>query len=272
MQHYYYFGIDCEMCSEYIFNPDKFYYTIGQKLFNLHPFISKNNNGLLVDFLDEILNIYLKNHKKVIKYGNANRNNTEIISDYESFIKCIPNRCEATMIFDQMKNIIKENDIISIYNYRGCGQYYVYNDNGLLKVVLHSGDYGRKYPPESTKYFFDNKIHKSMKKDKLEELYVKHNVFFELHNKINGIYKECDHSEKVQICGGGVYIDLNKFELLSPKKNNFGKTRYLAINIYFEEDEDEDDENVGYITIVDKNTKKKYRVKCACYGTDKLIW
>lgn len=260
MPHLYYF----ELCQyEYMkyfsqarYDNPELFSKINHHLHNPHSYTEDYNNISLHDFLDAVANIHL--------------HNIEILSKYNLHTKYLPSKESTANIFKIMKNKIKENDIVSIYSYRGCGQYYVYNDNDSLKVNLHSGEYGREYPPEATDYFLKNKIYKYMVNNNMSHHYTGYNVFYEMHrknmSKINvDEYEGCTYG--ILVCGSGLYIDLELYDVLASRTPYLKKNpRYLIVKFDYETDDD-----IDHITIINKATKDMYAVKCFCYGANSLI-
>lgn len=262
MPHLYYFELDNYYYKQYFENINgDLEKQVRNEMIYLHDYLSDNNKKKLSVFLDEILNIHL--------------NNLVILAKYDLHTQYLPNRDESILIFNEMKKRIKENDIISIYDYRGCGQYYVYNENDSLKIVKHSGEYGREYPPESTKYFMDNKIYEYMINENLDAFYTKFNVFYELYRKNLELENQnyCTTDSKTPcknnnyaynnfgVCGSGIYISLSNYDVVHMGSNIRGY-KYVLLCYY--------EENTESIIIKNKTTNDVYTINCTYYETDVL--
>ena len=178
-------------------------------------------------------------------------NNLDILDEYSLKTKYIPDKLHAIDIFNKMKNMVKENDIISINNYRGNGQYYIHNIDGKLFCSPYCGDYGEYYPACSAKYFLKNELHN------LQHVYIKYNVFAEMHRK--KIDPEINNNMDFNIYFHGVCIDTEKYYVSSLTNNcDLKNTKYLLLNFCF----DENDIDIDNVILIDKEDNEKYTLKC----------
>jgi len=255
MPHLYFFAIDVyyyKQCFENVCGTKE--KEIFKKMPDMHDYTScLDEIKLLTDLLNEIKGVHLSN-LNILENGGLH---TDLVPDAET----------TEYIFEEIEKRVTENDIISIYDYRGCGQHYVFKDNGVLKVSRHCGDYGREFPPESTKYFFDNKLGERWFEDDADAIYLYEgfDVFAELYNKNEIPLLEGPRQSSPS--GGGIYIDTNEYHAFSQKGITFNKKRYLVMEFMADEDyEDEcEEESVDYITIVNKKTGEMWTAKCNFY-------
>lgn len=248
MPRFYFFDIDSGGYSSYF--PSQ-YADVINKLYDCHKWVERDGMEL-DDFIEEIKDIHLDNLKKLEKKIK--------ISEY---FKLIPNIGQSNAIFEKMKDVINENDIISIYSYRGCGQYYVYGDNGTLKITSHAEEYGRSYPPEASEYYFSNKLHNLLEDDSIDTHYDKIDVFYEYHRKKYTSSREYGPNENgLSICASGVYIDTKKYLVIRSDGKILHRHKYIKISsINFCDDEYE-------LTIIHRENKDKITLRCGYYESD----
>ncbi len=212
---------------------------------NLHGFTSENNNDKLTSFLDEIYNMYAAYYSKLeslIKKYNAPRNM------FDNFPTC----SELIHKFNQLQKDVKENDILNIYLYRDCGQYFVYKEDDILKITLHPSEYGRLFPEKAFKMFYARNVNSC---DKIHKLYETIDVFgtTKLTIPITNTYGTiCFHLNGV--CGGGICLSTKNFRI---KKDDgvVCNTKYVFLN--FKDtfsDNNSDYENYQYIEVSDLDT------------------
>jgi len=245
MPHLYYIELSGNDYSKYFKDNSK---EINKGMSYLYDFMSNNNNGTLANFLDGVLDVHFKN--------------LDVLNNYDLYSGYVPNKDQSLEIFNKLRKLIKENDIISISNYRGDGQYYVYKEGDELHVTSHYGEYGRQYPPQSAKYFLDNRLYEYIADDNLTDIYTKYYVFQELHRyKLQKIH-ECP---SFSICGSGIYIDTNMYNMKSSKNTSLNNSRYIVLDFY-----DRDDPDVDDIVLIDKNSSTNYNLRCVWYETDSI--
>lgn len=131
-----------------------------------------------------------------------------------------------------------------------------------MKVSRHCSEYGFDYPPESTKYFFDNKLYEYRFDNDVAEIYNGIDVFYELH-KVNN-YRIGD---ELSVSGGGIYIDTNEYHAFSQSGKIFGRKKYLVMHFMADEEYEYEcgNGNVDYVTIINKKTGEMYTNKCCFY-------
>lgn len=252
MPHLYYIELSNNDYTKYFQNVDS---EIRNEMEYLYDYIAENKNCSLDSFLDGALNVHLENMKILSKY--------DLHTDY------LPNKKQSVDIFKKLKEIIQENDIISIFNYRGSGQYYVYNDDGELNVTLHTCEYGRQYPPQSARYFLDSKIYEHIINDSLQSIYTKYNVFHELHrtnlydvNRLNIMNINVNYD----VCGLGLCVNMDDYNITSYKGIPLSGFSYLVMDFCYENDNPDAED----IILIDKKYGTTYNLKCVYYESNEL--
>lgn len=259
MPSFYYFDINSHSYIKHLGDVQS-HKKHGMKLHDCHEWIDRDGN-LLEEFIKEIEQIHYKNLDILEKYN------------LHAHLDFVPNKEQSKEIFEEISSKIVENDIISIYGYRGCGQYYVYNDGEQLRITSHAEEYGRSYPPESVDYFFENDLDKLFKNNKLNAYYDKIDVFYDFHRKKylpigSKKYRTRDDNDNLTICIGGIYIDTETHLVISSCGKQICGHRYLCILFDDYDDYVDEGNKVDRITIINKKTKKKYFVECVYFEYD----
>lgn len=244
MPHHYYIELSCTNYLKYFGEEHS---NISSEMTSIWDFISNNNNNVctqLNEFLDNVLKIHM--------------DNLDVLDKYSLNTKYVPNKSQTKEILDKIKDMVKENDVISINNYRGCGQYYVYRESGTLYVTSHHGDYGEYYPPQSTKYFLENGL------CDLQYGYIKYNIFAELYRKKLDLNLPLDPNFGIYCFG--VCVDMDKYCVISSENNcTFDNVKYLLLDFHF----DEGDPDLDNIVVINKESSEKYTLKCLHFEINK---
>lgn len=217
----------------------------------LHGYVSKNNNGLLNDFLDEMLEMYVNYYilldQLIKKYKVENK-----------MLQLFPNTEKAKKIFDDLKEAINENDIVNIYLYRGCGQYFVYNENNNLKVELHPTEYGRIFPEHAFKLFYKHDI------QSINEIHDKLYNIIDVFDTTKKTCKILNQSSTINfflyMCGAGICLSTDKFVIKRFRNELFCKSKYVYLRFMEDiKDDKEDYEDYEYIEVTEKSSG--YKIK-----------